>query len=191
MIVGLILAGGLSSRAKTNKLTLLVDSKPLILHTIDTIRPYVDKVLVVTGKYDQELRPLLSDVDIVYNENYELGMFSSVLKGISIINDDVLILPGDMTNISGETFDAIIKADGAIRIPTYNNKTGHPLFLNKDMCSLLKKEDINSNLKLFVAKHEEEITLVPTNDPFIKFDIDTIEDYNRFINQRKDLTYEG
>ena len=191
MIVGLILAGGLSSRAKTNKLTLLVDSKPLILHTIDTIRPYVDKVLVVTGKYDQELRPLLSDVDIVYNENYELGMFSSVLKGISTINDDVLILPGDMTNISGETFEALLKADGAIRIPTYNNKTGHPLFLNKDMCSLLKNEDINSNLKLFIAKHEEEITLVPTNDPFIKFDIDTIEDYNRFINQRKDLTYEG
>lgn len=189
MNVGIVLAGGLSTRAHTNKLSLLVDSKPIILHTIDSLKPYVNKVIVVTGKYDRELRPLLGDVEVVYNKDYELGMFSSVLAGLNNIHDDVVIVPGDMPNISPDTYKAIMRGHGLIRIPTYNEKRGHPLFLNKDMVMLLIKEDIHSNLKEFINKHEDKVELIPVNDPFIKIDIDTIEDYTKFIDLRKEQTY--
>lgn len=59
MATGIILAGGESRRANTNKMLLEIDHQPLILHTIKSLQPFVDKIIVVTGKYDRELRPLL------------------------------------------------------------------------------------------------------------------------------------
>ena len=191
MVTGIILAGGHSSRAKTNKLLLLVDSKPLISHAIDSLKSHVDKLVVVTGRYDKELRPYLNDVIVAYNKDYDLGMFSSVLTGIACCDDEALILPGDMMNISHKTFETILNNKGVITIPTFKGETGHPLFLNKDMVNLLKKEDVNSNLREFVNKHKELINYVEVDDPFIKFDVDTIEDYTNLINKRKELSYEG
>lgn len=186
MVTGVLLAGGYSSRAKTNKLLLEVNNKPLILNTINSIKPFVDRVLVVTGFYNDELYPLLNDVDVVYNKDFHLGMFSSVLCGVKHCKGDVLILPGDMTGITKETFESLLSSNGEIRIPTYNGKTGHPLFLSHSMCELLLKEDVESNLKVFISKHENKISYVPVNDEFIKKDIDTIEDYKKFISLRKE-----
>ena len=191
MVTGMILAGGCSTRAKTNKLLLQVDEKPLILHTIDSMKPFVDHLIVVTGKYDQELRPYLKDVEVIYNKDYELGMFSSVLAGIKNVDSDVIILPGDMMNISPNTFKSLLNNKGTITIPTYKGQNGHPLFLNKKMCELLKKEDVNSNLKLFVNKNSESINYIEVNDPFIKFDVDTMKDYQTLLNRRKELSYES
>ena len=191
MVTGMILAGGCSTRAKTNKLLLQVDEKPLILHTIDSMKPFVDHLIVVTGKYDQELRPYLKDVEVIYNKDYELGMFSSVLAGIKNVDSDVIILPGDMMNISPNTFKSLLNNKGTITIPTYKGQNGHPLFLNKKMCELLKKEDINSNVKLFVNKNSESINYVEVDDPFIKFDVDTMKDYQTLLNRRKELSYES
>ena len=190
-ITGVVLAGGYSTRAKTNKLLLNVDDKPLILHTIDSIRNFVDKVIVVTGRYDKELRPYLKDVDIVYNKDFDLGMFSSVKAGIKNVDGDAIILPGDMANISHQTLEAILSNKGCITIPTYNGVKGHPLFINKTMVDLLKKEDINSNLRLFTNKYESKVNLVEVKDPFINFDIDTIKDYENFLMKRKEASYEG
>jgi len=191
MVTGVILAGGCSTRAQTNKLLLEVEGRPLILHVIDSIKPFVDRLVVVTGKYDQELRPYLKDVEVIYNNNYELGMFSSVLVGIKNVDSDVLILPGDMMNISSNTFKSILTSKGVITIPTYKGQNGHPLFLNKDMRELLKKEDINSNLKAFVKRNIELVNYVEVNDPFIKFDVDTMQDYKTLLERRKELSYES
>lgn len=188
MVAGVILAGGLSTRANTNKLLLEVDGRPLILHTIETLKPYVDRLIVVTGKFDEQLRPYLNDVEVVYNENYQLGMFSSVLKGVNDIDCDVVILPGDMANIAHTTIETILNTNGLIRIPTYLGKRGHPLFLSSEILPSLKKEDIDSNLKEFLNKNEDKINLIPVNDQFIKIDIDTIEDYQKFISLRKETT---
>ena len=191
MLTGIILAGGCSKRAQTNKLLLLVDSKPLISYTIDSIKNHVDRIIVVTGHYDKELRPYLNDVTIAYNKDYELGMFSSVLTGIRLCDDEVIILPGDMANISHQTFKALLNNKRVITIPTFKGETGHPLFLNKEMVNLLKNEDVKSNLREFVSKHIDQVNYVEVNDPFIKFDIDTIEDYTNFLNKRKELSYES
>lgn len=187
MVAGVILAGGYSKRANTNKLLLTVDNKPLILHTIDCLKSFVDKVVVVTGNYDKELRPHLKDVEIVYNNNYPLGMFSSVLCGVKTADMDVLILPGDIANISKTTIKSILDSKGTIRIPTYSGKTGHPLFLSHEMCEQLLLEDIHSNLREFINKNSDKVVYVPTNDPFIEIDVDTIEDYNKFISLRKEM----
>ncbi len=59
MATGIILAGGESRRANTNKMLLEIYDKPLILHTIENMSPFVEKIIVVTGKYYEELKPHL------------------------------------------------------------------------------------------------------------------------------------
>ena len=186
LMVGIVLAGGSSTRAKVNKLLLEVDRKPLICHTINTISPFVDKVIVVTGKFHNELSEVITDCEIVFNSQHELGMFSSVLTGIKkTLGNDVLIIPGDITNVSGETIKAIISGTKPIRIPSFNGKTGHPVYIAKEYVELLSKEPINSKLCDFIAKYNDNTEIIEVNDSFINFDIDTLDDYNKL---RKEFT---
>ena len=185
-MVGIVLAGGSSTRAKVNKLLLEVDRKPLICHTIDSISPFVDRVVVVTGKYHDELCKVITNAEIVFNSNHEKGMFSSVLAGVeAALGNNVLLIPGDITNVSGASIRALLMGTKAIRIPSFNGVTGHPVYLAKEILNELAKEPVNSKLCDFIAKHNNETEIIEVNDKFINFDIDTIEDYNRL---RKEFT---
>ncbi len=185
-MVGIVLAGGSSTRAKLNKLLLEVDRKPLICHTINTISPFVDEVIVVTGKYHDELSKVVTNCEIVFNSRHVLGMFSSVLCGIEKAKgNDVLLIPGDITNVSGNTIKALLNGTKSIRIPSFNGKTGHPVFISKEYVELLSKEPVDYRLCDFIAKHNSDVQTIEVDDSYINFDIDTIEDYNKL---RKELT---
>lgn len=184
-MVGIVLAGGLSTRTKVNKLLLEVDRKPLICHTIETISPFVDRVVVVTGKYHEELSKVIKGCEIVFNKNYELGMFSSVLAGINkAVGNDVLLIPGDITNVSRETIKSVINGSKAIRKPCYEGVSGHPVFISKELVNLLVKEPVDSKLCDFINEHIEDVEQIEVDDKYINFDIDTIEQYNQL---RKEL----
>ena len=185
-MLGIVLAGGSSTRAKLNKLLLEVDRKPLICHTINTISPFVEKVIVVTGKYHSEISGVVTDCEIVFNSNHEKGMFSSVLAGIKkALGNDVLLIPGDITNVSKESIEALLNGTKPIRIPSFNGKTGHPVYISKEYVELLSKEPIDYKLCDFIAKHHNDVETIEVTDSYINFDIDTIEDYNKL---RKELT---
>ena len=185
-MVGIVLAGGSSTRAKVNKLLLEVDRKPLICHTINTISPFVDRVVVVTGRYHDELCKVITNAEIVFNSNHELGMFSSVLAGAkAVLGNSVLLMPGDITNVSEASVKALLMGTRAIRIPSFEGATGHPVYLSKEIVDELVKEPVDSRLCDFIAKHNNETEIIEVDDKFINFDVDTIEDYNKL---RKEFT---
>ena len=186
MAQGIILAGGLSSRAKSNKLHFLVDGKPLLIHTIESIYPVVDLLIVVTGKYDEDIRSFVKEdekIKIVYNKDYEKGMFSSVLTGVKEVNDDFFVLPGDIPFIKKETFLTLLKGNKKVRFPTYLGKEGHPLFIKKELIKELLREPLDSNLKAFRDRQEKEV--IEVDDKSILRDIDTKEQYESLIEERK------
>ena len=108
-IDGIILAGGKSARMKQNKMLLPVQGKPLILHTIESMKPFVNHLIVVTGHYDKEIRETLKniDVEIVTNHDYELGMFSSVKTGVKHVRAPFFLIPGDCPFVKKSTFEAL------------------------------------------------------------------------------------
>lgn len=181
MAQGIILAGGLSTRAETNKLLLVIKNKPLICHTIDNMRPFVDKIVVVTGRYHNELLPYLNDVEVVKNDNYVKGMFSSVKVGVSHINDDFFILPGDTPFVSKKVYESLLKGTFSIRVPLYVGKKGHPVFLKKENSKKILEEPDDSNLKNYIeAKGFESIEV---DDDNCLTDIDTKEDYLNLLKK--------
>ena len=186
MIQAVILAGGFSSRAKSNKMRFLVGDKPLLEHTIESVKPIVEKVIVVTGHYDQDIKEFIKEDDkvkIVYNKDYEKGMFSSVLTGVNKVNGDFFILPGDIPFIKKETFDAILNGTKPVRYPVYQGKEGHPLFIQGFLKEKLLQEPVDSNLKAFRDKQEKEA--IEVNDKNVLRDIDTLEQFEQMIKERK------
>lgn len=183
MAEGIILAGGESRRANTNKLLLQVNGKSIIRHAIDSMKPYVNKIFVVTGKYHDELLPYLFDVEVVQNKHYQRGMFSSVLTGVARVHDDFFIIPGDIAFVSGEVYQALLDGSFSLRVPTYKGKTGHPLFVSKKHINDLLGQDVSSNLKEFVSNYEVE--KIDVDDPYINIDLDTMDDFS-FITKEKE-----
>lgn len=189
-MLGIILAGGYSSRAKLNKLLLEVDGQPLICRAIQTMRPFVDRVVVVTGRYHKELQPVLikEGVTVAYNSQYEKGMFSSVLTGLNQVTDqDIFLIPGDIPNVSRKTYERLLSSRGDVRVPTYKGKDGHPLFLANYLVKEARKEAIDSNMRQFLNKHEDVKVRVEVDDPFVCVDVDTLENYQslRSLIERK------
>jgi len=158
----IILAGGKSTRMGSNKMLLNYKGHPLLWYTIQSVRPFVTRIIVVTGKYDQEIREALKEekVTFVYNKDYELGMFSSVLTGVRETQDDFMVLPGDCPFIKKETFEKVLKGKGEIRYPKCGDLEGHPLYISKKYKDELLTFGLDINLKMFRDKKKCEIIFV-------------------------------
>lgn len=178
----IILAGGKSTRMGTNKLLLDYKGHPLLWHTIQSVSPFVSKVIVVTGRYDLEIREALKDmgVTIVTNHDYEKGMFSSVLTGVKETKEDFLVLPGDCPFVSKETIKKILNGKGDIRYPKYHDLEGHPLYISKKYKSELLSYPLDSNLKLF--RDSKKCEIINVEDKNIVVNLNEILDFNKLNN---------
>ena len=178
MADGIILAAGYSSRAKTNKMLLMFKNKSLIFHSIDGMMPFVSHIFVITGHYHQEIKDALKglkNVTCVENKNYDQGMFSSIKTGALVVSNDFFVLPGDCPFVDALTYEKLLQGNKEMRVPSYQGKKGHPLFIQQHLIKELIDEPDSSNLRDFRNQHDLEI--IEINDPNILKDIDTIEDY--------------
>jgi molybdenum cofactor cytidylyltransferase len=182
MVQGIILAGGKSTRTGQNKLALSFHGQSILRHTILSVAPFVHSVIVVAGHYYEDIKKDvegMKHVHVVYNEMYESGMFSSVQKGLRCSSGDVFILPGDCPFVLPSTFTSLLNGTAPLRVPSYLNRFGHPLFMTEELAKLCLQEPPTSNLRQFRQMHPVEI--VEVMDEAILHDMDTLEDYETLI----------
>lgn len=175
-----ILAAGYSSRVGKNKMELPIDDKPILSYVIEAFYPLCDKINVVGGHYFEEVKSITDTyekVNLIRNNDYALGMFSSILCGIKDVSGNCLITPGDYPLITTEIVEIIANTPGDFVVPTYKKQGGHPVKLSKKTINLLKKEEASSNLKVFRDKCD--IVFVEVSEPSILLDIDTMESYKK------------
>ena len=90
-VEGVVLAAGLSSRMGDNKLMKTIDHMPMIERVIANMIPFCERIIVVVGHRRDELAKVLQkykQVEIVVNDDYQSGMFSSVKAGCKAIRGD-------------------------------------------------------------------------------------------------------
>ena len=176
---GIILAGGLSSRAGTNKLILEIDNITIIEHCILGMYDYCSKIIVVGGHRIDDIKKHLkkySKVDLIHNENYLDGMFSSVKTGLKHLEGDRFFLtPGDYPMINKSTYEAMLKVNEDIVIPTFNKKKGHPILIKTHLRDEIVNNPSINSLRDYIWK-KEPVTL-EVEDSGILFDVDTMDDY--------------
>jgi len=110
----LILAAGLGTRMKSSKAKVLheVDSRPMILHVMDTVKKLdLDHIYVVVGHQREKVAELITGYQadcIIQGE--QLGTGHAVLCAENELRGDgtVLILSGDVPLIRTETLKAML-----------------------------------------------------------------------------------
>ncbi len=103
----IILCGGRSRRMGKDKGSLVLDSKPMILHVLDTVKGIADEIIVVLRDQEQidKYKSILKDVNvsikIVADEIKDQGPLVGILTGLSQINSEYAqVLPCDSPFIS-------------------------------------------------------------------------------------------
>src|SRR6056297_2277252 len=183
MVDGIILAGGYSRRLGRNKMSIVYKNKPVIRHTIEHMQAVCNSIYVVTGFYHDEIKRLIEDIEevqVVYNADYDKGMFTSVQKGVACTMHDFFIIPGDYPLVQTTVYDEILLGTKGIRVPSFSFKLGHPIFFNQHFKEKLLKTS-KDNLKSFRDAYDYEI--INVDDEGILFDIDTISDYKKLVEK--------
>lgn len=152
---------------------------PLLWHTIQSVKPFVKRIIVVTGKYDKEIKEALKDekVEFIYNKYFERGMFSSVLAGVKATRDDFMVLPGDCPFIKKETFEKILSGTKEVRYPKCGDLEGHPLYISKKYKNELLHFGLDNNLKMFRNSKKCEIIFV--EDKNIGMNLNNLLDFSK------------
>ena len=184
-VEGIILAAGLSQRAASYKMTLAFNNKTVIENTIDNMLEYCKKIIVVGGYQIEKLQPIVkrySEVELVLNENYMQGMYSSVKKGMSCITGDrVFFTPGDYPLIAPGVYRELLLHKAPVVIPTFEGRRGHPILLDNNIIYDVLHCTEYKTLREVIRN--KDTILAAVNCRGIIMDLDTRSDYEILLRQ--------
>jgi len=197
LIACIVPAAGISSRFPWNKL-LYGSEKPLIAQTLDNIlnSALVSRIIVVTGYRSNEVEEAIKrHVDagkiwITYNPNYNVGMSTSIKRGLEALRSKLGLLRGIMVNpadaawIHPGIYDYVsikfLESGKKIAVATYQGRRGHPIIFSPSVFNELEAiSEETRGLKSVVNKYWYDTLLVETGYPGVLLDLDTVLDLNR------------
>lgn len=188
-----ILAAGSSKRMGKPKQMLEIHGTTLLQHSVNTaVASGIPNIVVVLGANAEEHKASLFNrpITLLENAQWERGMGSSlkvgVKKAIELFKDvqALIVMVCDQPLISSVHIGNLIKAFQAhepLAIASgYNDSYGVPAVFDRSVFSLLIKIDDHSGARAILEKLKDDLVLVPFFGGEI--DLDTPEEYQRFIN---------
>ncbi len=187
MISIIVLAAGLSSRFKGNKMIHKIDGVPMIRKVVKIcLGSQAMETIVVVGHEALKIIEQLNDFNckIVENTNYSEGQSSSVKEGIKKIDsrsNAVIILPGDVAFMTREIIDAVInhykQFRSVITVASFEGISGHPILFDKSLFKeIMTISEKNFGLKEVVKSHKKFVAKVECGTNEVLLDIDSSED---------------
>lgn len=152
---------------------------------ISIYRACCDPLIVVLGHQAAEIRagtPALG-VTWVVNEHPELGQFSSLQAGLRALPEgvDCLFQPIDYPAVASGTVERLAKSEGPLVIPRHDGTRGHPVRISPAIVAELLALPATGQARDVIRSHYPAATFVDVADPGIVTDIDTPEDFARWI----------
>ncbi len=190
-IAAVLLAAGESRRmGSVNKLTLLVQGRPLVRRSAQILLgSRVSEVVVVLGHEAGRIRRLLADLPLrfVVNEDYADGQMTSVNCGLEALSDDcdgVMIALADQPRLETDDIDRLIEAfdareDGSVLVPTYRGRRGNPVVLSYDHRETILGGGRNLGCRHFIDKNPGLVSTIEMDNDHVVVDLDTPEEYAR------------
>lgn len=178
---GVLLAAGRSSRAGTFKMEALLGGKPLLEWSLETLAAVCERIIVVTGFAAEKVRRLAAGrpgVEVVVNEDYALGMLSSIQTGIRLVRAPrFFLLPGDMPMVKTEVYRQLLPCGAEIAVPAHRGRRGHPVLISSRLIPEILAEPAVSSLGRFIALRTAET--IDVDDPGILADLDDQADMKK------------
>ena len=179
----ILLAAGQSKRfGDKNKLSEIINGKPIINHILDTLFEIFDpsELIVIVGHEHKIIKDLIFNkgVKILENIDYRKGIGTSIALGVKKLNTDidgVMIIPADMPYINSKDLVNLEKKFIELNcekvvMPEYNSRIGNPVILPRNYYNTLKSLKDDFGAKSLIKK--KDIITFKTGFGTI-FDIDT------------------
>ena len=190
-ISAILLAAGKSERmGGPNKLLLTIHDEPMIAVTYQNLcSSHVYEIIVVTGRDADEVNSTLSlrDKDqLVHNENYQLGMTTSIQKGVEQATGDAyMICLGDMPWLSATHYNSLMDqfhqslehSAGQMLLPKVNGKRGNPVIFSNEYREEILSHKEPEGCRGILKAHPEKVSIWNTPEVAFVRDVDTPEDY--------------
>lgn len=197
-VCAIILAAGYSSRMKKYKPLLTFGGDTLLSKLIKTYKKsHVENIVVVTGHNDMMIEKEIKKFDsikTVYNECFDDGMYSSVLKGIASMDgknyDGYIINPVDCPLVRTVTINRLVSEFYNCMTdcvsPKFCGIKGHPVIVSSGICNRLLDYKGGNGLKGALDFFEVDVCDIEVRDSFVLDDIDNSEDYHKVLDRRKE-----
>jgi molybdenum cofactor cytidylyltransferase len=189
----LILAAGSSSRLGQPKQLLSYQHKTLLQNTIEAAQMVsAEKVLVILGDNHDVISAGIASTGVktVFNEDWEIGMSSSIRLGLARLLvedttlDAVILTVCDQPFITDKVFRALLaEARTSVRsiiASSYSGTLGTPVLFGRKYFEELALLEGIEGAKTLLIKYHDQVANVPFDKGEI--DIDTPEDYNKLIS---------
>jgi molybdenum cofactor cytidylyltransferase len=200
MVQGIVLAGGKSSRMGRPKALLPIgDTGETFFDRITgtLLEGGVDTVWVVVGADAPAIRASSREslrVRLVDNPDYEAGQLTSLLAALRHIDEDAvsgaLVTLIDVPLVCPATVRALITAhqDGVAPIvrPVSRGRHGHPVIFHRRLFDDLRRADPARGAKAVIRAYGDEIRDVAVEDEGAFIDIDSRDDYQRWVGPLPD-----
>lgn len=118
-MVGVILAGGKSSRMEKDKALLLLDGETFIKRISDQLKNNFRSSIIISEKNEDYFSVGLKTHQDIYNNCGPLGGIHSALKNSE--TKSVFIISCDLPLITSDIFQHLIKYSSDVVVPSYKN----------------------------------------------------------------------
>ena len=196
--IGVLLAAGESSRMGSPKALLPWRGTTLVEYQMNSLlQAGCDKVIVVTGKYDVEMAPLLKDrpgIIRAYNPKFLEGKTTSIKAGIWEVPDGVhsiVLLAVDQPRPAW-VIEKVLKVHtdfGAdVTSPGYDGHGGHPLVFDAQLrTELAAITEEGEGVRAIFRKPDIDHHRVKFDSAVVRLDINTPEAYEKALASYAEL----
>lgn len=187
----IILCGGKSRRMGKDKGSLILNEKPMILHTIDSVKEFADEIIVVLRDKNQvkDYNKILKNeknVKIVTDLSKDQGPLIGIFTGLSHIKSDkAQVLPCDSPYISNKFIFRMFKVMEEFNMDAVAPKweDGHI----EPLHSIYKKNNLNKIKELIKSGERDVNSLI--NSINVKFiDVNEVDSTLRTFKNLNTLT---
>jgi molybdenum cofactor cytidylyltransferase len=197
-LYAVILAAGESTRMGTDKALLPwppatpglpPTGQTFLSAAIQALYPFSEKVIVVVGKNENNLAPVVyaNGASLVRNPDPDRGQFSSLQVGLQeVLNDGrdaAMVTLVDRPPARTATLQTLCSAfadagnDVWAVVPEYNGKHGHPFLVAREMIGAFLKAPPSGTARDIEHQHLRRISYVVVDDPLVTMNVDTPQEY--------------
>ncbi len=190
----IILAAGSSSRMGRSKQLLEIEGEPLLFRCTKTaLAVSLNNVVVILGANEKPHRDVIEKlpVQILSNYYWKTGMGSSIKTGLNYLLqsgselDAVIIMVCDQPALTADHLLKLIQKfnqnKGCIVASAYGNSNGVPALFGRSFFSNLLLLSDDQGAKKIIQQFPRQLEIVEF--PNGLFDLDTEEDYQRYLNK--------